>query len=70
MDFEKHSVSRAQFEENLFRKAGDPAFLSDIAPLLAPRIQYDPMAAMRQVEAILIQRLHGEPWRKPDSGAP
>lgn len=65
MEFEKHSVTRAQFEQNLFEKAQDPAFLSDIAPLLAPRIQYDSAAALQRVQAALIHRLDGEPWQNP-----
>ncbi len=66
MDFEKHPVTRAKFEQNLFEKAQDAAFLSDIAPLLAPHVQYDSASAMRRVEEALIYRLNGEPWRNPN----
>ena len=70
MDFEKHSVTRAKFEQNLFEKAQDAAFLSDIAPLLPTHIQYDSASAMRRVEETLIHRLTGEPWRNPNPGTP
>jgi predicted nucleotidyltransferase component of viral defense system len=68
MDFEKHPVTRAKFEQNLFEKAQDTAFLSDITPLLAPHVQYDSAAAMRRVEGALIHFLKGEPWRNPNMG--
>ena len=38
---EGHSVSRAQFEQNLHDKESDPAFLEDIKPLLRADVQYD-----------------------------
>jgi predicted nucleotidyltransferase component of viral defense system len=67
MEFEKHPVSRAKFEQNLFEKAQDGAFLADIGPLLAPNIKYDSASALHRVEDVLIHRLHGEPWRNPKS---
>jgi predicted nucleotidyltransferase component of viral defense system len=69
MAFEKHPVTRAQFEQNLYDKSRDAAFLSDIGPLLAPNIQYDSAAALRRVEEIFMHRLHGNPWRGSDASA-
>ena len=37
---EGHSVSRAQFEQNLHDKESDSAFLDDIKPLLRADIDY------------------------------
>ena len=62
MDFERHPVTRAQFEENLHEKSNDAAFLSDIKPLLATGIVYDAHAALERVKKVFIEQLHGEPW--------
>lgn len=66
MKREGHSVSRAQFEQNLHDKHADPAFLDDIKPLLRADIEYDAAQALTLVKKTLIERLHGAPWR----GAP
>lgn len=58
-----HSVSRAQFEQNLHDKEFDPAFLDDTKPLLRPDIDYDAGIAMKQVRMALIEELPGEPWK-------
>ncbi len=63
MERERHAVSRAQFEQNLHGKQTDPAFMGDITPLLSAHVQYDPAEAMRQVRAMLIDHLPGDPWR-------
>lgn len=63
MEAENHPVTRAQFEQNLHEKARDDAFMSDIAPLLAAGVAYDPDEAMRRVRETFIERLAGEPWR-------
>jgi hypothetical protein len=62
MHFEEHTVSRAQFERNLYEKSRDPTFLSDLPPLLAGHIHYDVRAAMACVQKALLDRLPGEPW--------
>lgn len=67
---EGHTVSRAQFEQNLYDKQSDPAFLQDIKPLLRPDIDYDARKAMTLVRKELIERLHGEPWRGPGEERP
>lgn len=61
-------VSRAQFEANLAAKEEDPAFLEDVAPLLARGVDYDPVAALDTVKTKLITRLPGAPWRGSGQG--
>jgi predicted nucleotidyltransferase component of viral defense system len=63
MTHEGHSVSRAQFEQNLHDKQTDSAFMGDIAPLLSVYTTYDPATALRLVYNALISQLPGEPWR-------
>ncbi|MFZ1882063.1 MAG: nucleotidyl transferase AbiEii/AbiGii toxin family protein [Rhodoplanes sp.] len=58
-----HSVSRAQFEENLARKLADPQFYADIGPLLASGFSWDQQEAANTVSNQLIARLPGEPWK-------
>ena len=41
MKREGHSVSRAQFEENLHHKQSDRVFLDDVTPLLRPDVDYE-----------------------------
>lgn len=60
MKLKNHAVTRAKFEQNLLEKAQDAAFSSDIAPLLAPHVQYDPVAAMRSVTESLLRHLDRE----------
>ena len=47
---ESHSVSRAQFEQNLHDKQTGRVFLEDISPLLRPDVDYDAQAAMSEVD--------------------
>ena len=68
MEHEKRTISRAEFERNLFEKETDSAFLDDIRPLLATGIGYDVKAAATLVRESLISRLAGEPWRGTPSG--
>jgi predicted nucleotidyltransferase component of viral defense system len=65
MHREGHSVSRAQFEQNLHDKGSDSAFLDDIKPLLRADVDYDAAAAMADVKRSLIERLPGAAWRGP-----
>ncbi len=58
-------ISRAQFERNLHEKQEHAAFQGDIQPLLATGVAYDAETAMLVVRKELIERLTGEPWRKP-----
>lgn len=63
MNREGHPLTRAQFEQNLHDKESDPAFLSDIGPLLRPGLSYDAAAAIVVVRESLIELLPGDPWR-------
>jgi predicted nucleotidyltransferase component of viral defense system len=60
------AVSRAEFEANLAKKAGDRAFHEDVRPLLAMGVSYDPLIALEVVERELLARLPGEPWKGGD----
>jgi len=66
MKHEGRTISRAEFERNLFEKESNAGFLGDIRPLLAADVNYDTSVAMALVRDGLINRLEGEPWR----GAP
>ncbi len=63
MKHEGRTISRAEFERNLFEKESNPAFLSDIRPLLATDVGYDAREAVTLVRGDLISHLTGEPWR-------
>lgn len=63
MKHEGRTISRAEFDRNLFDKASNPAFLNDIRPLLSADVAYDAKEAMNLVREDLISRLTGEPWR-------
>jgi len=70
---EHHQITRAHYEENLYNKERDKAFMGDIAPLLRPGLGYDPAAAMAAVRGTLIERLPGDPWHgpgKPEAAKP
>lgn len=58
-----HTVTRAQFEENLVGKMASAAFREDIVPLLRSGSVYDAEVACRQVLERLVSRLEGDPWR-------
>lgn len=63
MAHEGATVSRAQFEANLSRKLGDPSFVEDTRFLIPADLGSDPLVAARLVQATLIARLPGEPWK-------
>jgi hypothetical protein len=46
----------------LYEKSRDLTFLSDLPPLLAGHIAYEPSAAIDCVKKALIELLPGEPW--------
>ena len=64
MKHEGRTISRAEFEKNLFEKESNPALVGDIRPLLAGRVSYDASKAMSMVRDSLISRLIGDPWRE------
>lgn len=63
MDHSGHSVTRAQFEENLDAKLRDAQFNADIGPLLAAGFSWDLEAAAASVSTSLIKLLPGDPWK-------
>lgn len=71
---EKHEITRAHYEQNLYEKEHDKTFMDDIGPLLRPGLDYDARAAMALVRSSLIEWIPGAPWRglteSPDSSSP
>jgi len=63
MAFGGTPVTRAQFEANMAAKLADPAFLTDVPPLLRTGLEHDAAAAWARVHARLVSRLPGEPWK-------
>ena len=57
------TVSRAEFEENLIRKMRDRISLSDVVPLLAPGVPWDPEAAATYLLQRILPSLPGKPWK-------
>ncbi len=68
MENDGTTVSRAQFEANLKRKLGDRTFLEDTRFLIPTDVGFEPLVAARLVQATLIARLPGEPWKGRGSG--
>lgn len=64
LSHEEISVSRAQFESNLFGKMKDPDFIGDIDQLLTPDSPpFDAVAAEKLVRSTFVAILPGEPWK-------
>lgn len=63
MEHEGHKVTRAIFEENFLTKLDDPEFMTDIGPLLADGYEWDAETAASAVQAALMDRLPGDPWK-------
>ncbi len=58
-----HKITRAEFEMALFEKRNDPAFTSDISPLLPVRSEnFDFHGAFDKVEKRLLPLIPGAPW--------
>jgi len=64
LEHEGHTVSRAEFEMNLFEKLNDRRFLDDMAPLLTIGSSWDYKAAARYVFQSLAPLMPGDPWQK------
>ena len=62
MKNEGKTVSRAEFEENLFNKISDKPFLDDPETLLSDNTSYNPIVAYKRVLENVIHKLPGEPW--------
>jgi len=56
-------ISRAEMEMNLHGKLADSAFLSDIKPLIASGVDWDPGEAAGFVLREFVSRLPGSPWK-------
>ena len=63
LDQEGHKVSRAEFEQNLYEKLGDPRFIADIGPLVVVDSGFDPAMAAEFVLKRLAILIPGEPWK-------
>jgi len=63
LEHDGQSVSRAEFEANLFAKLADPRFGRDVEPLVAPSTRWNTAAAAKYVLGELASRLPGEPWK-------
>jgi Nucleotidyl transferase AbiEii toxin, Type IV TA system len=63
MEHDGHIVTCALFKQNMQQKRTDPQFTADIGPLLASAYSWDFAAVTATVQAALIERLPGEPWR-------
>jgi predicted nucleotidyltransferase component of viral defense system len=63
LDQEGHKVSRAEFEQNLYEKLGDPRFIADIGPLVVADSGFDPAMAAEFVLKRLAILIAGEPWK-------
>ena len=73
MEEGRHSVSRAQFEENLERKRTHPDFRDDVEPLLRQGLSWKCDEAINVVLETLVSSLPGDPWRgleQPDFISP
>jgi predicted nucleotidyltransferase component of viral defense system len=64
LENEGHTVSRAEFEMNLFEKLNDRRFLDDMAPLISTGSSWDHRAAARYVLQSLAPLMPGDPWQK------
>jgi predicted nucleotidyltransferase component of viral defense system len=62
-------ISRAAFEANLAGKLADPAFVEDVAPLLADPGDYDAQEAGRLVLERLVSRLPGDARHLPETSS-
>ncbi len=63
MAFGGTPVTRAQFEANMAAKLNDPAFLTDVPPLLRTGLEHDAATAWGRVHSALVSRLPGDPWK-------
>jgi predicted nucleotidyltransferase component of viral defense system len=62
LDFGNHSVSRAEFEENLHGKRRNDQFRRDVEPLLGSEVDWSFDDAMDAVLSEFIPEFPGDPW--------
>jgi predicted nucleotidyltransferase component of viral defense system len=63
LEHDGQAVSRAELEMNLHRKLSDETFTSDVAPLVAPDVEWTASDAARYVLTELLPLLPGEAWK-------
>ncbi|MCI5064502.1 nucleotidyl transferase AbiEii/AbiGii toxin family protein [bacterium] len=63
MKLSEQTVSRAEFEQNIFYKLKDEAFRADMTPLLVAKSGWNIDEAARVVSEQLIANIPGDPWR-------
>lgn len=68
MEQEGHKISRAEFEQNLSEKLGDPGFIADIGPLVVDGSRFDLPRAADFVLKRLATLIPGEPWQGKSRG--
>ncbi len=64
MNHEDNSVSRANFEKNLFEKMKDPDFSADISSLLISGDSFDLKNAYEDLIKNVISLIPGDPWKQ------
>jgi predicted nucleotidyltransferase component of viral defense system len=66
MEMEGNSVSRAEFEKNIFYKVQDIIFKQDLNTLISEPMPfiYDLDKGVAFLEKYIYPRLHGDPWKK------
>ena len=57
LEHDGRRITRTEFEANLAAKLDDKVFLSDVPPLLASGVSFDPVEAMQRVRDVLVSRL-------------
>lgn len=57
LENDSSSVTRTEFDRNIANKIGDRVFLSDVPPLLARGVLFDPAAALEQIRDAFISRM-------------
>lgn len=70
MEHSGHTVSRAEFEQNLAGKLQDSRFAADIGPLLARGHEWNLGTMAQSVSDTLLTRLPGDPWQGPARRTP
>jgi predicted nucleotidyltransferase component of viral defense system len=63
MEHEGHTMSRAEFEQNLFEKLEDSGFIEDIGPLLIADSHFDFREAADLLMNQLLPLIPGERWQ-------
>jgi len=65
----KEPVTRAMFEESLFKKEQNPDFLSDMSALFPAEETWDPKKALKLVREIIMPKLKGAAWKGKNPSA-